>query len=309
MTYNDELRKSKERLPHEVLKWFWRFYEQEKLRVLYPQGSRRVLDFLDFQQRRELAISDISESLLVDYLLWVDHHWSNRCGRLHYRYALRLWLRFLYRQKVILRPWHEEISNRCQGESRKRKPLTYAQVKQLLQAQNPGTPGGLLFRAALELLYGCALRRGELHALNLADIDLQERVVYVRCSKNGNGRALPLTEAAHHFLFRYLCEVRPSWCQEHSDDAFFLEGNGQRFHPKWLTHHRGAHNRAELGFDFGLHQLRHSCATHLLLAGLEVTYIQAFLGHRCLSSTQIYTHLTPVELQRIHARCHPANGG
>ena len=307
MSFNDKLRLAEERLPRAVMVWFWHFYEEETTRLRYPQGSRRVLDFLAYQNRRGLAVGDVSYQLLVDYLLAHDADWTNRAGRLHYRSVLRRWLRFLYRQHVLLYPWHEEIDYRCQGDHQKRKPLTYPQVKKLLRAPDLKTPWGLLFRAVLELLYGCALRRSELTELNLADVDLQERAVYIRCSKNGAGRALPIPGPVHHFLVRYLLEVRASWCKEDSDDAFFLEMDGQRLDPKQLLKQLRGCCQYELGFPFQLHQLRHSCATHLLTAGLDVAHVKVFLGHRQLSSTQVYTHLTPVELQRIHARCHPAN--
>lgn len=301
---------SKERLellPEEMRVWFARFYERRRLQLKFPRTSYRVVDFLSYQHQQGFLLTEVSWELLTGYCLDQARRCPNRSTRQHYRSQLRQWLGFLHREGKLSQAFHKELPVRRGGTRSLRRSLTLEQVKEVLEAPDLGTAQGLLTRAVLELAYGSGLRRGELWALNLGDIDLAQGLVTVRTSKNGRGRVLPLTRASQHFLKRYLVEVRPLRCHQHSPEALFLNPEGQRPHRlHWLRALRASFSRP-LSFYFHLHLLRHSSATHLLAAGVDVATVQAFLGHLHLSSTQRYTHLSPALLVEVHRRCHPRN--
>jgi site-specific recombinase XerD len=292
-------------LPEPTLEWYRRFYQQQESRMRYPKPMRRVLDFLAYQHAAGQDFQQLSLQLLMAYCEDHQSRCSNRTTCDQYRSALRLWLRFLYRENQVLRAWHQEVPTRSRGVRLLRQSLSLEQVRQVLQAPDLEQPMGLLLRALLELAYGSAMRRGEMWALDLADVDLQQGLVHVRMSKNGEGRILPLTRPCQHYLTRYLREVRAQHCRARSMDAFFVGARGARLRYGKMLSQLLPSNRGALNFPFHLHLLRHSCATHLLQAGVDVATVRAFLGHRRLSSTQRYTHLTPHDLRKVHTRCHP----
>ncbi|MCF6254591.1 MAG: tyrosine-type recombinase/integrase, partial [Thiomicrorhabdus sp.] len=82
--------------------------------------------------------------------------------------------------------------------------------------------------------------------------------------------------------------------QDIDADAFFIGSRGNRFNTGFYPRLSLLKSRAGIDKQFSLHTLRHSIATHLLSAGMDIEEISRFLGHSSLASTQIYTHLTPI---------------
>jgi site-specific recombinase XerD len=151
------------------------------------------------------------------------------------------------------------------------------------------------YRACLSAIYSCGLRVGEGTRLQVADIDSDRRVLHVRNGKGARDRYLPLPQ-------RTLELLRQHWATHR--------------HPVWLFPGRGLRGRiipnapkplsvrgVELAFQAALqesgihkpatvHTLRHSWATHLLEAGVNLRLIQIYLGHNSPRTTALYTHLT-----------------
>jgi len=221
--------------------------------------------------------------------------------------ALRSWLRFLYRRKELLLPLQDEIAKYRPKVHHRRLILSHAQVLSVLAQPNLGKPVGLRDRALLEVAYAAGLRIGELLALDLADLDLGKGLLKVLKSKNDRQRNVPLTHWALHFLQTYLKEARPELTSPLSLNALWLNSQGGRLTRAQLISHLPKTYRwsKTVGFRFTVHLLRHACATHLLSSGAPLRHVQELLGHQNLSSTQIYTHITPVALEEQHRRCHP----
>jgi integrase/recombinase XerD len=153
---------------------------------------------------------------------------------------------------------------------------------------------GIRDRAILSIYYGCGLRRSEGISLNVTDILLKEKRVYVRKGKNYKERYVPMTEAVKEDLGNYIYYARERILsfKDIKDDALFLSMQVRRMHGNSLInrlHH--LLNKAKIGKETGLHTLRHSIATHLLQSGMTLEEVKQFLGHSSLESTQIYTHL------------------
>jgi integrase/recombinase XerC len=159
-------------------------------------------------------------------------------------------------------------------------------------------------QAVFELLYGSAIRIGELCGLDVDDIDASRRTVRV-IGKGDKERTVPMSAPAARAVETWLVRGRPGLLRGHSGPALFLGTRGGRLHPTVVR--RSLHRRlAELGLpDMGPHGLRHSAATHLLEGGADLRIVQEILGHSSLATTQVYTHVSAERLRAAYRQAHP----
>ena len=185
------------------------------------------------------------------------------------------------------------------------KFLTIQQIEALLNAPlTDKKPESQLAiwrdKAILEVLYSGGLRIHELTGLNDDDLDILGEVARVR-GKGKKERLTPLGAPAIAAIQKYL-ELR----QRGARGPLFVNRFGgrltsrsvQRMLKKYLI---------TAGLDPSLtpHKLRHSFATHMLDAGADLRSVQELLGHASLSTTQIYTHITPERLKKVYDKAHP----
>jgi len=164
-------------------------------------------------------------------------------------------------------------------------------------------------RAILELLYAGALRVSELTALATSDLALDQGRVMVR-GKGDKERVVPLGRTAIEALENYLREGRPHLERIRtrrkvgavkSDRAWlFLSLRGMP-----LTRQAVWQMVKLVDGKSSPHQLRHSCATHMVEHGADLRSVQTLLGHADISTTQIYTHLALGRLKAVHRQFHP----
>jgi site-specific recombinase XerD len=180
------------------------------------------------------------------------------------------------------------------GKKPKRLPsvLSVEEVAQLLEAARPGRE-----RVLLQTAYACGLRISELVSLQVTDIDASRLVVLVRQGKGQKDRHVPLSP-------RLLAELRQWWCR-HRTRPWLFPGTTERTMSSPL--HVGTVQRlcqrvvarAKLRKRASMHTLRHSYATHLLEAGVDVVTLQKLLGHSSLATTARYLHLSTRQLRQM----------
>lgn len=162
--------------------------------------------------------------------------------------------------------------------------------------------------ALLELLYGCGLRVSELVGMNLDQLSL-DRDELIVLGKGRKERTVPVGRPAKAALLRYLA-CRSGLCHpktgQQDPAAVFLSYRGRRLDVRrvqTLTRRFGALGAGRT--DLHPHALRHSCATHMLEGGADLRAIQEMLGHKSLSTTQRYTHVSLTQLFNVYDRAHP----
>ncbi|THG82289.1 site-specific tyrosine recombinase XerD [Pseudomonas sp. A-1] len=177
--------------------------------------------------------------------------------------------------------------------------LGEAEVEALLAAPDTGAALGLRDRAMLEVLYACGLRVSELVALTLEQVDLRQGVVRVN-GPGGRERLVPLGEEAIDWLLRYLRAARGELLLGRPSEVLFPSLRGEQMTRQTFWHRIKRHARSA-GIDQPLspHTLRHAFATHLLNHGADLRVVQMLLGHRDLSTTQIYIHIADARLQAL----------
>ena len=151
-------------------------------------------------------------------------------------------------------------------------------------------------RCLLHILYGCGLRRSEAYHLDIDDLDFDKKQVHVRKGKGNKERIVPYTQKVSHDLQIYVYDYRPQFLRTKTQ-ALFISIQGNRLVRKSIEsrmkYWQGQSDNIRLQEKpLTLHSLRHSIATHLLQAGMEIEQISQFLGHSSLETTQLYTHLT-----------------
>ncbi len=184
--------------------------------------------------------------------------------------------------------------------------LSEVEIERLLKAPSDVTSHGLRDRAMLELLYASGLRVSELVGLNVNQVNLRQGVVRV-FGKGRKERLVPIGEQAMECLEQYASEVRPVFLKGRElSDALFVTNRGAAMTRQAFWHLIRRHAQAA-GIDRHLspHTLRHAFATHLLNHGADLRVVQLLLGHRDLSTTQIYTHIARARLKELHSRHHP----
>lgn len=185
------------------------------------------------------------------------------------------------------------------------RALSRAQVETLLAACDDTSPVGLRDRCLIELAYGSGARVAELTGADVADLDLDGGTLRVR-GKGGKPRQVPLgapaCRAAAAWLSHGRGELAPAG---HAEPALLLGVRGGRLDARTA---RRAVERAGVAAGLGHvtpHVLRHSYATHLLEGGADLRSVQELLGHVTLSTTQVYTKVSPRHLRLRYDAAHP----
>ncbi len=169
---------------------------------------------------------------------------------------------------------------------------------------------GLRDRAILEVYYATGIRRAELAALDIRDVNFKHQTVTVRKGKGRQDRQVPIAQRALDSVEQYLSKLRGRLATVASGEALFLGEGGKRIQKSKLTELVGrCIRRSGIGKRGSCHALRHATATHMLRHGADIRYVQEMLGHQCIESTQIYTHVTITDLQGVYSRTHPAAQG
>jgi site-specific recombinase XerD len=178
--------------------------------------------------------------------------------------------------------------------------LSSEQVSRLLAEPKPDTVIGLRDRALLALLYGTGIRASECASLRSGQIDLAELTISVS-GKGGHERVIPLNPKLAEVLLSYAQARGPAL-----PAAPFFRSRFGRVLTRGGVYERVRTwgQRSRVGIRLSPHRMRHTFATHLVRAGVGLVTIRDLLGHRLITSTQIYLHVTADDLRAAAAR-HP----
>ena len=184
--------------------------------------------------------------------------------------------------------------------------LSTDEIGRLLVAPPANERQGIRDRAILETLYSAGLRVSEVVGLNDDDVDYAGCVLRVR-GKGRRERLSPIGSFAMKALKRWLAVRRLAPRESQSQHKpLFVNRFGRRLTTRSVARMLEKYLRAT-GLDSRTspHTLRHSFATHLLDRGADIRSVQELLGHKSLTTTQIYTHVSNAGLRAAYERAHP----
>ena len=290
----------------ELLKRFTsRLVAIERRAVLTKECYRfEIIRFLDYLDAEKKSLVNADAVFLCDYLVM-----RSNTDKLDSRSiakaisALRSFFRFALDEGLIKNNPTDVL------ESPKRKlrlpeVLDKTAIESLLNMIAADNPLGIRDRSLFELIYSAGLRVSEAAGLNLKDIDIETGMAKVRGKGSKERLVLFGNEAARH-LRLYLAESRSELAGSvNKSQAFFIGKSGKRLSRKgiWKNYSKYA---ALAGTSSHIHTLRHSFATALLAGGADLRTVQELLGHRDISTTQIYTHVNTSDLRENHRKFLP----
>lgn len=222
--------------------------------------------------------------------------------------AVRELYRYLRKQGVVLYSAFDDLTLARCDDRLPRAVLSVEQVAAVLAQPDLKTVMGLRDRAMLEVFYATGIRRAELLGLCLFDLDFANTSLFIRNTKNRTDRKIPISLRALEWVEKYLQQVRPLFVKENVAEVF-LSQQGFVLEASYLTSIVSGYMRSSDIPQGSCHAFRHSCATHMLEHGADLRYVQEMLGHKDVSSTQIYTRVSLTKLKDVYAQSHPSNRG
>ncbi len=275
------------------------------LRPLTCEAYER--DLLQFCEHLDGTNGLLLTAVQADVSRWMEHlRQHDRTGR---SIARKLsCLRGVYKWMLIdKRIAHDPTMNIGSPSTWKVLPKSLAETevsgmleRSAAEARHPEADGlALRDHALMELLYAGGLRAGEIVALRVEDLHLDQQRAQVR-GKGDKERVVPLGDAACAALETYLQRGRPSLVRRGLQRAVFLSVRGRPLTTQVVWSIVKAANA-----DASPHMLRHSCATHMVEHGADLRSVQTILGHADIATTQIYTHVALNRLKEVHRLHHP----
>jgi integrase/recombinase XerD len=268
-----------------------------------------LLQFGRFLERRERSALEASAADIADFLAELAAGTVDRppasTATIHRKTAcLRSFYRHVRREGLL----DSDPTATLSAPRRSRKlphVLSRGEIDRLLSQPRGTDPASLRDRALLELMYACGLRASEAIGLELADVDLEERVLRAR-GKGSKERVVPIGQAAVRALRMYLERGRPGLVKGAPEPHLFVNFRGGPLTRQGLYKIVRRHAvKAGLADRMSPHTLRHTFATHLLAGGCDLRSVQEMLGHADVSTTQLYTHLSSQRLKDVYFRAHP----
>ena len=253
----------------------------ERTREAYLGAVRQLVAFCNGR-----SPATLEEQQVREFLLWMRIEKRAAPGTL--RIAIS-GLRFFFRH-TCPREWAVLDKFRIPSETRLPTVLTLEEVHRIMSAIRL-----LRFRAYFWTVYSCGLRLNEALALQVADIDSQRMRIHVHRGKGAKDRLVPLPMSTLSILREYWKTHRhPRLLFPKTNPKGIVSQNTrQTMHQSTV---QGALRRVVVELKFArrvpIHCLRHSYATHLLEAGVNLRRLQQYLGHSSLKTTARYLHLT-----------------
>lgn len=240
------------------------------------------------------------------YMAWLNEKQYSRTTVARKLATLRSFYKFLVKRGVI--KGNPVVGIRTPRQEKKLpRFLEFEEIKRLLEAPPMNNWLGARDRAIMETLYSTGMRVSELVGLNMDDVDFLGEVVHIR-GKGKKERIAPISSSVLRVIQHYM-EYRNRRARNNANfdpKVLFVNKHGGRLSTRSVRRKMDKYLKmAGLDPAISPHTLRHSFATHILNNGADLRSVQELLGHRSLSTTQVYTHLTTSRLKEVYQKAHP----
>jgi len=272
----------------------------------YARKGRLPLSEYDNEEVRddkEFMVEDIDHLMIRGYLGFL-HKRNKKKSIARKLSALRSLLKYLVRLGIIADNPADLILTPKQDKNIPAY-LTVDEMFHLLDSIKVDSLAGLRNRAIFETMYSSGVRVSELAGLNVTDVDFGGCVIRV-LGKGGKERIVPVGSKALHAVRAYIEKLRGEGVSSDENGPLFLNKSRGRLTTRSIA--RILENFVRefcISVPVSPHALRHSFATHMLDAGADLRVVQELLGHKSLSTTQKYTHVSIGRLMETYDKAHP----
>lgn len=266
-----------------------------------------VEKLMQYAQEKQLSYRSITFSQLQDFFLLLSELGIQARSQARIMSSIKSFYAYLLREEMI----------DCNPTTLLEVPkigqhlpavLSLQEVDALKAAVDLSKQEGHRNRAMIEVAYSCGLRVSELVGLRISDIYFEEKFIKVE-GKGSKQRLVPISDVALSDIRYYLQDryALPVIKKESADILFLNRRGGQLTRQMFFAIIKQCALQAGIKVVISPHTLRHSFATHLLEGGANLRVIQEMLGHSCIQTTEIYTHIETSYLRDTILKYHPRN--
>jgi integrase/recombinase XerC len=256
-----------------------------------------------------LALDKIDRKTIRGFLAWLNLNKHNKRTIARKLSSLRSFFKYAALQNLTQTNPTEDLES-PKLDRKLPVSLSYNQITHLFDQPDTTSYLGFRDRTIMELFYSSGLRVSELVGLNRQDFDYPNLTVKLR-GKGKKERIVPITKNAAEWIKSYLEHPErfrntSHHASEIDHEAVFLNKLGTRLTSRSVDRHFDYYlNQSGLAGKVTPHTIRHTIATHWLENGMDLKTIQVLLGHRCLSTTTIYTQVSPKLKKKVYDETHP----
>ncbi len=306
-------------VPHKLKELIQKFinYELQKGKSLrtvdvYKKTLKVFFDFLD--KKGISSIEQVTKRTLLDYYTYLVTYKGIRgkgisgATRAHLLFSVKTFFRFLARFDFISKDPTHDIEPIKEENGLPKDYMDEKEMLKVLDEPNINNTLGLRDRAIMEVLFSSGIRKNELCHIDLKDIDYHEGMLRICYPKGGSNyqRVIPIGDMALSYIKLYIERARPQLENGEPTQALFISKRGHRISKDMpLVIVKKYSYEAGIRKNITVHSFRVSCATLMLKNKAGLRHVQEQLGHRRITSTQVYTRLCPLDLKEMHRRCHP----
>lgn len=251
---------------------------------------------------KDLDISVIKYNDIKDYMMYLyDKKYSNNTVSRKIS-SVKSFYNFLKLKKIVNT---SPINNIKYPKKERKLPkfLYYNELEELFKVPDKNTPYGIRDALILELLYATGVRVSELVNIKINDIGEDEIRVF---GKGRKERIVYYGEYAKEILDLYLNDARDKLLKDKKSDYLFINNKSEPLTDRGIRYIIDKLiKETSIKVKISPHSLRHSFATHLLNEGADLKVVQDLLGHKNLSTTSIYTHVSNEKLREVFYKNHP----
>lgn len=262
---------------------------------------RDILKFRNYLEEHEKKVTNFKRDDLVSFIDKLRNSGNQASTLARHIASLRGFCKFLLIEGIIKEDPIENLST-PKGWKRIPKIIGIEEVSALLSTPE-GQKLSLRDRAMLATIYASGLRASEVVNIKTGDINFEGGFMRIK-GKGSKERVVPINDAAMATIVDYIKESRPRILKKRTSEYLFLAKGGKPMTRQRLWQLIKKYS-AGLSIEISPHTLRHCFASHLLDGGADLRALQKMLGHSDISTTQIYTKVTPERLRKVHKEHHP----
>lgn len=267
--------------------------------------TRDIRQYYDYIKSNSLDVLKISKTQMITYMLYMQKNGRAAASISRSMASVRAFYNYLLMKKQI----DSNPAYRLEAPKHEKKLpciLTTEEVDSLLAQPNsvvPPTLKSIRDKAMLELIYATGIKVSELISLGSDDVDIT--LGYIKCVGNSSARIIPIGHAAVEAVEHYINDARVHMANP-GENALFVNCNGGRLTRQGFWKLIKEYTiKAGIEKDITPHTLRHSFAAHLIENGADIVSVQEMMGHKDISSTQVYTKLVKSRIRDVYNKAHP----